>query len=172
MAGRNLGGQARLIQADPLPWRHVDFAAQALLDLQPAQAVRKSLFALKIRADPSDLGSNATDDLASILPVFNTYGPRMHPNDRRVVSNFIVQALLNRNITAYGDPPPPPIESSRRESRQTDNHEPFFDSIDPKRTSRRSVDERIWLCPLLQCLAIGNDDLTAAAGHAVIGQAC
>ncbi|WP_300301685.1 UDP-glucuronic acid decarboxylase family protein [Ferrovibrio sp.] len=35
--------------------------------------------------------------------IFNTYGPRMHPNDGRVVSNFIVQALGNRDITIYGD---------------------------------------------------------------------
>lgn len=38
-----------------------------------------------------------------VARIFNTYGPRMHPNDGRVVSNFIVQALLNRNITVYGD---------------------------------------------------------------------
>ncbi|MCO6411433.1 MAG: SDR family oxidoreductase [Thiogranum sp.] len=35
--------------------------------------------------------------------IFNTYGPRMHPNDGRVVSNFIVQALANQPITIYGD---------------------------------------------------------------------
>ncbi len=35
--------------------------------------------------------------------IFNTYGPRMHPNDGRVVSNFIIQALQNRAITIYGD---------------------------------------------------------------------
>jgi UDP-glucuronate decarboxylase len=35
--------------------------------------------------------------------IFNTYGPRMHPNDGRVVSNFIVQALLGRDITIYGE---------------------------------------------------------------------
>ncbi len=35
--------------------------------------------------------------------IFNTYGPRMHPNDGRVVSNFIVQALMNKDITIYGD---------------------------------------------------------------------
>jgi UDP-glucuronate decarboxylase len=35
--------------------------------------------------------------------IFNTYGPRMHPNDGRVVSNFIVQALRGQNITIYGD---------------------------------------------------------------------
>lgn len=35
--------------------------------------------------------------------IFNTYGPRMHPNDGRVVSNFIVQALENKPITIYGD---------------------------------------------------------------------
>jgi UDP-glucuronate decarboxylase len=35
--------------------------------------------------------------------IFNTYGPRMHPNDGRVVSNFIVQAIQNKPITIYGD---------------------------------------------------------------------
>ncbi|MDR1947105.1 MAG: SDR family oxidoreductase [Desulfovibrio sp.] len=35
--------------------------------------------------------------------IFNTYGPRMHPNDGRVVSNFLVQALLGRDITIYGN---------------------------------------------------------------------
>lgn len=35
--------------------------------------------------------------------IFNTYGPGMHPNDGRVVSNFIVQALINKPITIYGD---------------------------------------------------------------------
>lgn len=35
--------------------------------------------------------------------IFNTYGPRMHPNDGRVVSNFIIQALQGQNITIYGD---------------------------------------------------------------------
>lgn len=35
--------------------------------------------------------------------IFNTYGPRMHPNDGRVVSNFIMQALQNQSITIYGD---------------------------------------------------------------------
>jgi len=38
-----------------------------------------------------------------IVRIFNTYGPRMHPNDGRVVSNFIVQALLKKDITIYGD---------------------------------------------------------------------
>ena len=38
-----------------------------------------------------------------IIRIFNTYGPRMHPNDGRVVSNFIVQALKNEDITIYGD---------------------------------------------------------------------
>ncbi len=38
-----------------------------------------------------------------ILRIFNTYGPRMHPNDGRVVSNFIVQALQRKDITIYGD---------------------------------------------------------------------
>ena len=38
-----------------------------------------------------------------VARIFNTYGPRMHPNDGRVVSNFIVQALQNQPITIYGD---------------------------------------------------------------------
>lgn len=38
-----------------------------------------------------------------IIRIFNTYGPRMHPNDGRVVSNFIVQALKGEEITIYGD---------------------------------------------------------------------
>jgi UDP-glucuronate decarboxylase len=37
-----------------------------------------------------------------IIRIFNTYGPNMHPNDGRVVSNFIVQALQNKDITVYG----------------------------------------------------------------------
>jgi UDP-glucuronate decarboxylase len=38
-----------------------------------------------------------------VVRIFNTYGPRMHPNDGRVVSNFIMQALRNEDITVYGD---------------------------------------------------------------------
>ena len=38
-----------------------------------------------------------------VIRIFNTYGPRMHPNDGRVVSNFIVQALNNHDITLFGD---------------------------------------------------------------------
>lgn len=38
-----------------------------------------------------------------VVRIFNTYGPRMHPNDGRVVSNFIVQALKGRDITVYGE---------------------------------------------------------------------
>jgi len=39
-----------------------------------------------------------------VMRIFNTYGPRMHPSDGRVVSNFIVQALKGSPITIYGDP--------------------------------------------------------------------
>src|SRR5262249_324882 len=38
-----------------------------------------------------------------VARIFNTYGPRMHPNDGRVVSNFVVQALRNQDITIYGE---------------------------------------------------------------------
>ena len=38
-----------------------------------------------------------------VIRIFNTYGPRMHPNDGRVVSNFVVQALRGEDLTVYGD---------------------------------------------------------------------
>ncbi|MBI3516402.1 MAG: NAD-dependent epimerase/dehydratase family protein, partial [Proteobacteria bacterium] len=38
-----------------------------------------------------------------VARIFNTYGPRMHPNDGRVVSNFVIQALKGEPITLYGD---------------------------------------------------------------------
>jgi UDP-glucuronate decarboxylase len=38
-----------------------------------------------------------------VARIFNTYGPRMHPNDGRVISNFIIQALKHKDITVYGD---------------------------------------------------------------------
>ncbi len=38
-----------------------------------------------------------------VARIFNTYGPRMHPNDGRVVSNFIIQALSNKDVTVFGD---------------------------------------------------------------------
>uniref|UniRef100_A0A7S3VE75 UDP-glucuronic acid decarboxylase 1 n=1 Tax=Chaetoceros debilis TaxID=122233 RepID=A0A7S3VE75_9STRA len=38
-----------------------------------------------------------------VARIFNTFGPRMHPNDGRVVSNFIIQALQNKSMTIYGD---------------------------------------------------------------------
>ena len=41
-----------------------------------------------------------------VVRIFNTYGPRMHPHDGRVVSNFIVQALKGEDITIYGDGQP------------------------------------------------------------------
>jgi UDP-glucuronate decarboxylase len=46
---------------------------------------------------------NQNDVRIKIARIFNTYGPRMHPADGRVVSNFIVQALQGDNITVYGD---------------------------------------------------------------------
>ena len=45
----------------------------------------------------------ASDVDARMVRIFNTYGPRMHPQDGRVVSNFIMQALNGKNITIYGD---------------------------------------------------------------------
>ena len=51
-----------------------------------------------------------------VVRIFNTYGPRMHPNDGRVVSNFIVQALSNEDITIYGD------GSDRKSTRLNSSH--------------------------------------------------
>jgi len=47
--------------------------------------------------------SQQNDVKIKIIRIFNTYGPRMHPNDGRVVSNFIIQALKNQDITVFGD---------------------------------------------------------------------
>ncbi len=44
-----------------------------------------------------------TNTRIKIVRIFNTYGPNMHPNDGRVVSNFIIQSLQNKDITIYGD---------------------------------------------------------------------
>ena len=41
--------------------------------------------------------------ITKVARIFNTYGPRMHPNDGRVVSNFVVQALKGEPLTVYGD---------------------------------------------------------------------
>lgn len=46
---------------------------------------------------------NQNDVRIKVMRIFNTYGPRMHPNDGRVVSNFVVQALKGEDITIYGD---------------------------------------------------------------------
>ena len=56
--------------------------------------VAETLIADAVRADDVD---------ARMVRIFNTYGPRMHPQDGRVISNFIMQALENRNITIFGD---------------------------------------------------------------------
>ena len=61
-----------------------------------------------------DAGKRAAETLCSdyvreygldvrMIRIFNTYGPHMHPQDGRVISNFIMQALHNRNITLFGD---------------------------------------------------------------------
>jgi len=47
--------------------------------------------------------NDQTNARIKIIRIFNTYGPRMHPNDGRVVSNFIMQALQNKDITIYGE---------------------------------------------------------------------
>ena len=46
---------------------------------------------------------NSNDVLVKIIRIFNTYGPRMEPDDGRVVSNFIMQALQGQDITVFGD---------------------------------------------------------------------
>ena len=61
---------------------------------------------MKASAAPRPCSSITTGSIGSkikVARIFNTYGPRMHPNDGRVVSNFIVQALRGEDITLYGD---------------------------------------------------------------------
>jgi UDP-glucuronate decarboxylase len=56
----------------------------------------------EVYGDPS-VHPQTEDYWGNVNPIFNTYGPRMHPSDGRVVSNFIVQALKGEPITLYGD---------------------------------------------------------------------
>ena len=51
----------------------------------------------------SSITTASTGSTIKVARIFNTYGPRMHPNDGRVVSNFIVQALRGEPITLFGD---------------------------------------------------------------------
>ncbi len=55
------------------------------------------------RRPSSSTTSGSTGSTSRSIRIFNTYGPRMHPNDGRVVSNFIVQALRGEDVTIYGD---------------------------------------------------------------------
>ena len=55
------------------------------------------------RRRSSSTTSASTSVDIKVVRIFNTYGPRMHPNDGRVVSNFIVQALRGEDVTIYGD---------------------------------------------------------------------
>jgi UDP-glucuronate decarboxylase len=99
--------RARILQAstsevygDPLEhpqketyWGHVNpIGARACYD--EGKRCAEALFVNYHRQNKVDI---------KILRIFNTYGPRMHPNDGRVVSNFIMQALHNEDITVYGD---------------------------------------------------------------------
>lgn len=73
-------------------WGHVNpIGARACYD--EGKRVAETLF----------VNYNAQNNVRiKIIRIFNTYGPRMHPNDGRVVSNFIVQALRGQDITVYG----------------------------------------------------------------------
>jgi UDP-glucuronate decarboxylase len=55
------------------------------------------------KVNPIGLRSCYDEGKIKVARIFNTYGPRMHPNDGRVVSNFIIQALKGEAITIYGD---------------------------------------------------------------------
>jgi UDP-glucuronate decarboxylase len=69
------------------------------------QSDRPAPATTRASAAPRPCSSTTTASTAGIKVgrIFNTYGPRMHPNDGRVVSNFIVQALKGEPITLYGD---------------------------------------------------------------------
>ena len=76
-----------------------------------------------------------------VARIFNTYGPRMHPNDGRVVSNFIIQALLGRDITIYGEALNRGSPCCRRPDRGPDlpdgSDDEFVDRADQHRQSGR-----------------------------------
>ena len=74
-------------------WGRVNPIGAALL-LRRRQALRRNAV---LRLSPT------TGVRIKVARIFNTYGPRMHPNDGRVVSNFIVQAIQGRPLTLYGD---------------------------------------------------------------------
>lgn len=99
--------QARILQAstsevygDPLEhpqkeeyWGHVNpIGPRSCYD--EGKRVAETLFVNYYQQHQTDI---------RIVRIFNTYGPRMHPEDGRVVSNFIIQALQNQDITVYGD---------------------------------------------------------------------
>ena len=75
-------------------WGHVN------PDRHPQSATTRASAAPK-RCSSTTTASTSVD--IRVVRIFNTYGPRMHPNDGRVVSNFIVQALRGEDITIYGD---------------------------------------------------------------------
>ena len=109
----NMLGLAKRLQGHDLPG--LDLGSLRRPD--GASAARRSIGAMSIRsarAPATTRASAAPRRCSSIITastgmrikvarIFNTYGPRMHPNDGRVVSNFIVQALQGRDITIYGD---------------------------------------------------------------------
>ena len=99
--------QARILQAstsevygDPLVhpqkedyWGHVNpVGPRSCYD--EGKRVAETLFVNYFQQHQTDI---------RIVRIFNTYGPRMHPEDGRVVSNFIIQALQNQDITVYGE---------------------------------------------------------------------
>ena len=97
--------------------------------------------------------------------IFNTFGPRMQPNDGRVVSNFIVQALLGRDITIYGD------GSQTRSFCYVDDHDRWAAHL---MASAESVTGPINIgnpaeFSILE-LAKPIIDLTGSASHIVIGR--
>ena len=78
-------------QTDPIGAMSIRWAGPAMMK---ASAARKPC---------SSITTASTICAIKVARIFNTYGPRMHPNDGRVVSNFIVQALKGEDITIYGE---------------------------------------------------------------------
>jgi hypothetical protein len=73
-----------------------------------------------------------------VVRIFNTYGPRMYPDDGRVVSNFIAQALRGQDVTLYGDGQPDPLVLLRgRFGRCHAGRDGYADRISPARSTWR-----------------------------------
>ena len=96
IVGRTLDPAYPLLQIHPQPetyWGHVNPIGPRSCYDEGKRVAETMMYAYK----------NQEHVEVRVARIFNTFGPRMHPNDGRVVSNFIIQALQGKDITIYGE---------------------------------------------------------------------